>query len=300
MKKKLLLFAAFLLAVVSFTSCSKDEYNSSNIFTSDYEEYGVSKDQQTLKIDFKSSCKEELEIVNFSNWLNATIVKSNSSLYVTFSDNSGDYARTAEIIIQTKDEKHSKTIKIIQEGANGFCPDGNHPHAIDLGTGVKWACCNVGAHAPWETGGFYSWGEYQEKSEYQTTNYKYYKQEIGNDISGTQYDVAHLLWQQGWKMPTESQFDLLRNFSSEWYEMKGHKGRRFKNGNGIYIFIPAAGYKHEKTWQGNNQYAAYWTATRSDTPSVRALDFIFDDDQTHTGFGTGDPFAGRTVRPVTE
>ena len=104
MKKKLLLFAAFLSAVVSFTSCSKDEYNSSNIFTSDYEEYGVSKDQQTLKIDFKSSCKEELEIVNFSNWLNATIVKSNSSLYVTFSDNSGDYARTAEIIIQTKDE----------------------------------------------------------------------------------------------------------------------------------------------------------------------------------------------------
>ena len=31
---------------------------------------------------------------------------------------------------------------------NGLCPDSNHPHAIDLGIGVRFACCNVGAAAP--------------------------------------------------------------------------------------------------------------------------------------------------------
>ena len=48
------------------------------------------------------------------------------------------------------------------------CPDDNHPHMIDLGlpSGTKWACCNVGASAPEEYGGYYwsssldSYGEY--------------------------------------------------------------------------------------------------------------------------------------------
>lgn len=39
-----------------------------------------------------------------------------------------------------------------------LCPDDNHPHMIDLGLGVKWACCNVGATAPEEYGGYYAWG----------------------------------------------------------------------------------------------------------------------------------------------
>ena len=31
------------------------------------------------------------------------------------------------------------------------CPDGNHPHAMDIGlpSGTKWACCNLGAEKPW-------------------------------------------------------------------------------------------------------------------------------------------------------
>ena len=46
------------------------------------------------------------------------------------------------------------------------CPDDNHPHAIDLGlpSGTKWACCNVGADTPEGYGGYYAWGETEEKS----------------------------------------------------------------------------------------------------------------------------------------
>jgi len=33
--------------------------------------------------------------------------------------------------------------------SNLSCPDSNHPHAIDLGIGVKFACCNVGASIYW-------------------------------------------------------------------------------------------------------------------------------------------------------
>ena len=42
-----------------------------------------------------------------------------------------------------------------------LCPDNNHPHMIDLclPSGLKWACCNVGATEPFEKGGYFAWGE---------------------------------------------------------------------------------------------------------------------------------------------
>ena len=33
------------------------------------------------------------------------------------------------------------------------CPDSKHPHAIDLGIGMKFACCNIGAISPEQYGG---------------------------------------------------------------------------------------------------------------------------------------------------
>ena len=40
------------------------------------------------------------------------------------------------------------------------CPDGNHPHWIDLGlpSGTQWRCCNEGASAPEAYGGHYLFG----------------------------------------------------------------------------------------------------------------------------------------------
>ena len=45
--------------------------------------------------------------------------------------------------------------------SNTTCPDGNHPHLIDLGlpSGTKWACCNIGAITPEGYGEYYRWAE---------------------------------------------------------------------------------------------------------------------------------------------
>ena len=53
------------------------------------------------------------------------------------------------------------------------CPDTHHPHEIDLGlpSGTKWACSNVGANKPEEYGGYYAWGETEEKSYYDWSTY---------------------------------------------------------------------------------------------------------------------------------
>ena len=36
-------------------------------------------------------------------------------------------------------------VAMILTTAAQSCPDNNHPHAIDLGLKVKWACCNLPA-----------------------------------------------------------------------------------------------------------------------------------------------------------
>lgn len=66
---------------------------------------------------------------------------------------------------------------------------------VDLGLSVKWANMNVGSKSPADYGGYYAWGETEEKGD---RWYIYYKdgwyQNIGTNISGTDYDVAHVKW----------------------------------------------------------------------------------------------------------
>lgn len=86
-----------------------------------------------------------------------------------------------------------------------LCPDNEHPHLIDLGIGVKWLCCNVGAAHPAGYGNYFAWGESKQKidywderidkaykayhSQYSWDSYIFYEagtaRNIGDDISGS-------------------------------------------------------------------------------------------------------------------
>ena len=188
----------------------------------------------------------------------------------------------------------------------GGCPDSNHPHMIDLGlpSGTKWACCNVGADKPEGYGGYYAWGETSEKKVYDWTTYKHCNgnkdtcHNLGSDIAGTQYDVAHVKWGGGWRMPTKEQQDELRNNCTyEWTTSNGVKGGRFTSKkNGRSIFLPAAGYR----WNGGLYHAgsggSFWSSTQYSSLS---------DSNYYLYFGSGganwssyDRYYGRTVRPL--
>lgn len=130
------------------------------------------------------------------------------------------------------------------------CPDDNHPHAIDLGlpSGTKWACCNVESSSPEGYGGYYAWGETEEKSDYDRYTYKYYNDitgyiiNIGSNISGTQYDVAHVKWGGSWRMPTKDEIEeLVNNCTWKWTTYNGVNGQLVTAPNGNSIFLPAAG-----------------------------------------------------------
>ena len=126
------------------------------------------------------------------------------------------------------------------------CPDEHHPHMIDLGlpSGTKWACCNVGADKPEANGGYYAWGETEEKTIYNWSTYIHCDGEdmtchdLGNDIAGTQYDVAHVKWGDSWVMPSLKQVEELKKYcTAGWDKVNGVKGVMFIskiNGNSFF------------------------------------------------------------------
>lgn len=139
------------------------------------------------------------------------------------------------------------TKKLIQSGA------------VNLGLSVKWAACNVGASSPEEYGGYYAWGETEEKSDYSWDTYKWcngswdsmtkyctdsYCRTVDNKtVLDPEDDVAHVKLGGSWRMPTLDEIEELCNectWTSTTYN--GVKGQLVTGPNGNSIFLPAAGY----------------------------------------------------------
>ena len=75
---------------------------------------------------------------------------------------------------------------------------------VDLGLSTLWATCNIGASRPDEYGKYFAWGETTSKWDFHSSTYKFDDSpNIGNDISGTQYDAAKVNWGDSWEMPSK-------------------------------------------------------------------------------------------------
>ena len=188
--------------------------------------------------------------------------------------------------------------------------------AIDLGLSVKWASCNVGATKPYEYGGYYAWGETEEKSNYDWSTYKYCN---GSDNTMTKYctdsyygtvdnkttlepndDVAHVKWGGNWRMPTDAEIEeLAQNCAWEWTTLNGINGYEVTGPNGNSIFLPAAGCRGFAETYDQGSFGDYWYSSLSsdDSNSACSLEFA------SSGYGRGSDsirIAGFTVRPVCE
>ena len=119
--------------------------------------------------------------------------------------------------------------------------------AVDLGLSVKWANCNVGASSPEEYGDRFAWGETSTKTAlYLPEYYAFYDSstdsymDIGMDIKGTKYDVAHVKWGGDWRMPTYDELkELKEKCSWEYSEYKGVYGFTVTGPNGNALFFPS-------------------------------------------------------------
>ncbi len=193
------------------------------------------------------------------------------------------------------------------------CPDENHPHLIDLNLplGTKWACCNVGADKPEAYGGYYAWGETEEKTYYSWRNYthcdgaEYTSHDIGYNIAGTQYDVAYVKWGESWAMPTLEQVkELLNNSTSTRTTMNGVNGYKITGSNGGNIFLPEAGYRENGILVDVGRNGSYWLSIPSSYSNYNyAYCLCFGDRDAYGNLQYpnyyGNPrYIGMSVRPV--
>lgn len=215
---------------------------------------------------------------------------------------------TYTITIESANQEHG-TVTIEVVGAQGNTPSPSVPNNgheyVDLGlpSGLLWATCNVGANSPEEYGDYFAWGETEPKETYDWSTYKWSE---GDKNSLTKYtipegstgfvdyktrlepddDAAHVNWGGNWRMPTEEEWQELR----ENCDIYGSFAVSRINGNSISL--PFAGYKGDA---GTDINAAYYWSSSLGNYSDYGNSIYF----TYSGGGGGHGREiGLSVRPV--
>ena len=184
--------------------------------------------------------------------------------------------------------------------------------AVDLGLSVKWAGCNLDAEQPEEFGGYYAWGETKEKETYTWTTYQYYESDgdgyiseeemifIGNSISGTAYDVAHVKLGDGWRMPTFNEAkELLEECTPKRITYYGVVGIMITGPNGNAIFFPEAGY-YDGSGYHDDKRVLYWTGTYSKEENADGTEAYCLSFRGSGSYYSYNRCCGFTIRPVIE
>ncbi len=169
---------------------------------------------------------------------------------------------------------------------------------LELPSGIKWSKCDLG-DTKFEAAGSsfnYQWGmlvpfEYPtaggiNNDDWRLSQYKYYNPEsdsfidIGNEISGTEYDVARAVLGGKWRMPTKADVDeLIANcdltklervhysveVSGYTYEGNAQVGDAIgKNGNTIQFLLNNGAYWCGTMNDDGNPYCFVFTADYND------------------------------------
>ena len=189
--------------------------------------------------------------------------------------------------------------------------------------GPYWATCNLGATNSRQYGDFYAWGETYTKSTYNWTTYTYatnndkwyFSKYNTNSLFGpidnkTELDptddAARVVWDNKWRMPTESEFnDLISSTTKSYttnYKNLGVAGYIISN-DGKSIFLPLAGYM-ASSWGGGE--ANYWASTLNTYVDNGGQNYgcfqgehlYFDNKQFYLEVDALSRFYGCSIRPV--
>lgn len=194
---------------------------------------------------------------------------------------------------------------------------GKNVKAVDLGLSVKWATCNIGANSSEEYGGYYAWGETEEKSDYSIETYKwangdYYFTKYCTDSNNgivdgkttlsLEDDVAHIKWGGDWRIPTYSEIcELIEKCTWIWTSLNGVNGCIVTGPSGNSIFLPAAGWRDGLETYGEGGYLNYRCNETEEDEGVYDLNYYLDEDGEGELYDdSSDRNFGCPVRPVKE
>ena len=201
----------------------------------------------------------------------------------------------------------------IKLSSDRFGGEYNGIEYVDLGlkSGTLWATCNLDAKKPEEPGGYYAWGELEEKDEYSWANYKF-----ANYTQATKYnkddsmceleledDVANVKLGGKWHIPTVKQVIELNFLEHEYvenYNDSGMNGILFTGLNNTKLFLPYVGYKIvEHDPEGMYKNTVLWTSTLQNNP-INAHTLLYADKHGNGNTDKATRNQGLQIRPVFE
>ena len=211
----------------------------------------------------------------------------------TVLQSTGVYTKTVDL-----DEVKSNMVYVVKANCNNY--------VVDLGLPVKFLNHNMGAFAPEEYGGYYSYGELDDKGNYanDATNYSHYntpRAEIAN-IRLTQYDVAHIRLGGSFSIPTMAEFKMLVD-SCTWTwlsSFNGKPGYKITGKNGNTLFMPAAGYRSGTGNSDINTRGCYRTSQLVPVSSGAKINWYlnFYNNSRSVPHSGEDIYLGESIRPV--
>ncbi len=192
---------------------------------------------------------------------------------------------------------------------------------VDLGNGLKWATCNMGATNPEDYGYYFPWGmtyassydwatyamcngsnttltEYNTKSEYGTVDNK--------TVLELAADTARGNWGGTWRMPTKAEIDWLVNTSyCTWEkttlnEVNGYRVTSKLTGyTDKSIFLPAAGINNGGSLVDGGTIGYYWSSSlNTDYPDK--AHYLHLPESLEVEAASIDRCYGLPIRPVSE
>jgi hypothetical protein len=212
-------------------------------------EYGVLYGKSTVSLQYGGSCSKAVGSGSLDIGANTAVFS------LTGLDEETSYKARPYVLVEGVpvygDELSFRT--------NSRFPE---PNYVDMGGSVYWAEWDVGASSPNDLGLYYGWGALTDEPGDYVTGF------TGESIAGTNYDVAHVKWGDGWRMPTFADFEELfancntpvreTRMTSTGASISGYSLTSKKTGN--TIFFPAAGYYSGTTSGEVNRYVYFWTA----------------------------------------
>lgn len=192
---------------------------------------------------------------------------------------------------------------------------------VDLGlpSGTLWATGNLGASSQNLPGDYFAWGETETRDIFKWTDYKFFIEEytnengspnyfatdIGEEISGSEYDAASRQWGQGWRTPTQNEWEeLITNCHAEF-----QTGSLNPPNTGLYLYGPNGNYIClSETFSPHNGisptvlHGEYWSATAITNPSKygcpSAMMLTFNPADSKLKLQSNGRHDGLSIRPV--
>jgi len=287
MKKPLLIIAVAMLLIIVTMGCKKDKAVT-----------GVTLDKSNLTLEVGKT--ENLTATIQPNDATNKSVSWESSNPVVASVVQGIITAitegTATITVTTTDGGYTAKCVVTVSFTD--------PEVGVVINGVRWATRNVDAPGTFvansqDAGMFYQWNrKIGWRADGPLINSNGGTTWDSSIPSGTTWEKANDPCPSGWRVPTSTELQSLKNAGSRWITVYFVNGRMYGNSDN-YVFLPAAGYRWPENGNllGAGGFGYCWG---SDLSGTLASSLHFNSNDNASGTGATIPNTGYSVRCVAE